>query len=311
VLALNEASMRSGITVLMYHRVLADAEAWDYPLEPLAMPVSWFRAQVQWLAGHARVLTVADAMELDRDRIEGGRPVVCLSFDDGYRDNYELAAPILEEAGLCGTFFITAGNVEDRTPLWYDRAIHLHETLGANATGARSLSEWLESLKRLGPGERDERLRGLSSSAGTVSADLDCQLMTLSQAAELAQRGHEIGSHTLTHPILPRLDDEQLVREIQGSRAKLEAAVGRNIAGFCYPNGDHDDRVVEATREAGYAYACSTESGRNGPAQDRFRLRRVAITRSRVGRANGGPDTVGFRSEICLLRERYRSLLAR
>ena len=98
--------MQDGVTVLMYHRILDDARAIAYPFASLAMPVSWFRSQVQWLGEHARVVTMREAFGSEPGLTGDGKPVVCLSFDDGYEDNYELAAPILNEFGVRGTFFI-------------------------------------------------------------------------------------------------------------------------------------------------------------------------------------------------------------
>ena len=165
----------------------------------------------------------------------------------------------------------------------------------------------MESLKALMPDQRDgllERLRGDAKSTGT---EIDCLLMNYEQISKLADQGHEIGSHTLTHPILPQLDDETLARELVESRTMLEAATGRTINGFCYPNGDFDERVVKAVGDAGYAYACSTRPGRNRMNDDPFRLKRIDVTASRVGSGSGKPDPLGFRSELCLFREFMRS----
>ena len=117
-----ERGMRSKITVLMYHRVLEDAACVDYPFPSLVMPRSLFQAQVELLAERTRVLPVSDALSQLHHSSPKSKPLVCLTFDDGYVDNFEIAAPVLEAQGLRGTFFITAGAVEAQKPLWYDRA---------------------------------------------------------------------------------------------------------------------------------------------------------------------------------------------
>jgi peptidoglycan/xylan/chitin deacetylase (PgdA/CDA1 family) len=130
--------------------------------------------------------------------------------------------------------------------------------------------------------------------------------MTLEQVLALARKGHEIGSHTLSHPILTRLDDAELEREVARSKAELETWLGLEIHGFCYPNGDHDERVRAHVRTAGYRWACSTRAGRNHADLDAFDLQRIDVTPSRVTDHAGAYSELAFRSEISLLRRALR-----
>ncbi len=131
ILQAYERRMRSGVTILMYHRVLEDADCVDYPFPSLVMPRSLFEAQVDYLAEHARVLPLRYALRELEDSSHASKPLVSLTFDDGYADNFEIVAPVLEQRDLRGTFFITAGAVRDRKSLWYDRAAELWTLLGA------------------------------------------------------------------------------------------------------------------------------------------------------------------------------------
>ena len=100
-------------------------ECEGYPFPSLVMPRSLFGAQLDYLSQHARVLPVLDALRRYGDCPRDSKPLVCLTFDDGYVDNFEIAAPLLESRGLRGTFFITAGAVQARKALWYDQAAHV------------------------------------------------------------------------------------------------------------------------------------------------------------------------------------------
>jgi peptidoglycan/xylan/chitin deacetylase (PgdA/CDA1 family) len=93
------------------------------------------------------------------------------------------------------------------------------------------------------------------------AGDQEEKMMSAAQARELADNGFEIGSHTLTHPHLPRLDDEQLAHEIADSKHKLEDLIGREVTSFSYPYGDFDSRVLNAAIAAGYENAASTRLG--------------------------------------------------
>ena len=91
--------------------------------------------------------------------------------------------------------------------------------------------------------------------------------------------GHEIGSHTITHPVLTHLDRAQAAHEISESRRQLHEITGTSIKHFCYPYGDHDDQTVNLVREAGYESAVTTRRGAALVSTDPLRLPRIAINR--------------------------------
>lgn len=105
------------------------------------------------------------------------------------------------------------------------------------------------------------------------------RLMTVAELRQWSDGGMEIGAHTRSHPRLTTCDDRTLHDEICGSKTDLEDLVGTPVTQFCYPYGDLDDRVVAATREAGYAAATATRRGRAVPGADLWRLPRVQIAR--------------------------------
>jgi peptidoglycan/xylan/chitin deacetylase (PgdA/CDA1 family) len=102
-------------------------------------------------------------------------------------------------------------------------------------------------------------------------------LLDAGALAELAAAGIEIGAHTRRHPRLPALTDAALEDEVAGARDELASVLGTPVTTFAYPHGLHDARVRAAVERAGFDGACSTEGGVNGPATDRFRLRRVNV----------------------------------
>jgi peptidoglycan/xylan/chitin deacetylase (PgdA/CDA1 family) len=100
-------------------------------------------------------------------------------------------------------------------------------------------------------------------------------VLSWDELVALARRGFEIGSHSRTHPDLPRLDDATLSEEVGGSRRELQDRLGMEVASFCYPFGHHDARTRDAVRAAGYRVACTTEFGACVGAHDRMRLPRI------------------------------------
>lgn len=104
-------------------------------------------------------------------------------------------------------------------------------------------------------------------------------LMTATQLREWHAGGMEIGAHTRSHPRLTQCDETQLRDEVHGGKAELEDLLAQPVTQFCYPYGDHDDRVAEATREAGFIAATTTDRGRAIPATDPWRLPRIQVAR--------------------------------
>jgi peptidoglycan/xylan/chitin deacetylase (PgdA/CDA1 family) len=280
---------------------------------------------MRWLADRCRVLPVREAV-VDLNR--GGpfdRPLVAVTFDDGYADSYEIIAPILEECGLRGTFFITTGFVEQGKPLWYDiaadawqRASSLHrQSLIDHFSNNRELrpqsgerpldiGTWMTALKRTDPTMRMDLVNQAESRA-SGSVDIDrYRPLTRKQLLELHERGHEIASHSVTHPILPQLDQDELLVELEHSAEYLRNLTERTVEGFCYPNGDFNDQVESALKKAGYRYACTTQTGFNVPNVCLTRLARLSITMQRTLGAGCQHDAFAFRSELCRLREWWR-----
>ena len=99
-------------------------------------------------------------------------------------------------------------------------------------------------------------------------------LMDEAQVRDWLAAGHEIGSHTLTHPRLTRLPASEAREEIAASRKKLEDQFGVKIEHFCYPYGDWNDAVRDLVVAAGYKTACTTQPGVNTSADSPFALKR-------------------------------------
>lgn len=308
VLAHFEHKARGRLTILTYHRVLADVSPADYPLPSLVMPVDAFREQMRCVAAHFDVVPVGEGHERCIARARSSKPLLSVTFDDGYADNAEIAAPILDELSLRATFFVVTEFVRDGGTLWFDVAMRRLVAGGRTTTSALRV---VEDLKKLDPRERDRVLAVIVSKdaggTGEGASRGGFGPMTLDQVRSLAARGHEIASHTLSHPVLVHLDDAELEREVVNSKRELERWLGAPVRGFSYPNGDHDERVRRCAAQAGYRWACTTLAGRNEPDADPLALRRVDVTPSRVMDHAGHYHETAFRSEVSLMRGALRS----
>jgi peptidoglycan/xylan/chitin deacetylase (PgdA/CDA1 family) len=125
------------------------------------------------------------------------------------------------------------------------------------------------------------------------------------QVRELAGRGFEVGSHSLTHRFLNGLGDKEVRRELSESKERLEQWSGRAVEHFSCPGGRWDARVAAAAREAGYRTVATSRVGANGPGSDLFRLARVAVRRGaderEVVRAARGEGLLAQRARAAAL----------
>ena len=147
----------------------------------------------------------------------GDRRSFAVTFDDAYRSVLALARPIMDELDVPGTVFVPTDWAGSEEPMRWD-----------------GVYQWLE-----GPHEHEMLCMGWG------------------QLRELADAGWELGSHTRSHPFLTAVDDDRLDAELRESRLTLERELGRPCRSIAYPYGDVDERVMEAAREAGYAFGAS------------------------------------------------------
>jgi len=129
------------------------------------------------------------------------------------------------------------------------------------------------------------RLIGGRNDWMTKYGDVSEPLMDEGQVREWLAAGHEIGSHTLTHPNLPKLSRDAASEEIAGSKKLLEDRFGMPVRHFCYPGGKYNEAVRDLVAEAGYETACTTRFGVNPAGTSRHELRRVVpLTRGELTR---------------------------
>ncbi|UVF18432.1 polysaccharide deacetylase family protein [Microvirga terrae] len=297
---LRRLTRRERPIVLMYHRVAEVAcDPWQLAVRP------------QRFADHLRVLTRERKVvplawlvgELRESRIPLGSAV--LTFDDGYADVFHTAKPILEEYGCPATVFLTTGAL-DTPGFWWDvlsriiletpalpprlemdaggktnnfdvrQVVQPGRVQGVAAREALHTELW-RALRPLDPTERQSVLAELAAWAGVDATPRSSDRVMTSQEAKALSESPliSIGAHTVTHPSLPLIEDEDRSREIRESRMTCERIVGHPITGFAYPFGDQDDASVSAARAAGIQFACTTDAGVVTPKTDLMRIPRI------------------------------------
>lgn len=303
LLRLAERLARNTLTVLCYHRVLPEAQRKAYHDPDLVVTPEAFRTHCQQLAVRYTVERLDTALSrwLAGDRPV--RPFAAITFDDGYRDNIRHALPILDEFGLKATFYVIAGLIDSEELPWHDAMGNAW--LAVATADEPTAKQVLAEAKLLSPAERAAWIKHLRVRAGELAIADDDRIMTSAQVKSLAAAGHEIGSHTMTHPLLPQCDDKTLAGEIDKSRKTLADLCGQEVEGICYPNGDSDERVHRQVVETGYGYATSLRPGANEPSTfDILQIRRWFISQDRLAGSSGRPSDALFRMELSGMSQR-------
>lgn len=271
------------LSILMYHRIVPRRD----PLLPAIPDVHQFDQHMRWLRRWCHVLPLAEASRRLRDGMLPPR-AACLTFDDGYADNVELALPVLRRHGLSACFFIATGYL-DGGRMWNDAVIeHVRGAAGPlldlRHLGLEchpvhdwrhkilALDQLLLRLKYLPFGQRQEIADQLAPPRAPGL------MMSCDQVRQLHHAGMELGAHTVRHPILALLPAAAARSEIGAGKAALERLIDGPVACFAYPNGkpgqDYDGRHVRMVAELGFQAAVSTQAAAAHHACDPLQLPR-------------------------------------
>jgi peptidoglycan/xylan/chitin deacetylase (PgdA/CDA1 family) len=302
-----ERAGRGRLTVATFHRVLPERERRAYPFPSLVVTpeeLAWF---VGFFQRYYEIDTLIRALGRWLDGESAPRPFLAITFDDGQADNYTYARPVLDGAGVRASFFVPASHVEDGALLWHDRLGFATQTalerrssgvweflqshgLATDGDPRQTLDVLANAFKKLATVRREQEIERVREIAGASAAPDWAGMMSWDQLRDLSRAGHEIGSHSLTHPILPQHADAELEHEVAGSKALLEERLQLEVSSFCYPNGDYDARVADAVARAGYRLAVTTGGGPNRRGKPLFELGRCDMVSDHVARRDGHPS---------------------
>lgn len=293
---------KKGIYIVVYHQILP--ESYPYPKPYTSISPKSFEEQISFFGENFKVVSLDEAHRLIIQKDELTSNYLSITFDDGYRDNFEYGFPILQKYRVPASIFVAVAPV-DRTILFWPDVVRFvcyntnktisssmrfgpHGEFLLNLEGEPRRIETIKRLLRFLKNFPEAHKRAaLNELADYLEVDLSDMhrdmIMDWDLIRELAKSGLTIGSHTITHPILRNLDSDALRDEIIRSKIMIEEQVGTEVRHFAYPNGTKDDltpEIVRTVKEAGYHTGLSTIRGINYPGADPFTLCRTGIYRS-------------------------------
>lgn len=289
--------------ILTYHSVrpeLEQAADWVGPGITHARQV--FSRQMELIATRFNPVTLDDVLLFLNGENKLPEYPVVVTFDDGFLDNVEVAAPVLNQYGIRAAFYLTVGLIGSREAPWYSRLRHAVLTTKRNS--------WKSSLHGRewdlrSPAERDTALLAAYDACAplvkeaqreavtTIQRELDVpselpqrrMMMNWEEAKSLRRAGHVVGSHTVTHPNVAYIKDaDDLRSELGESKRMIEEQLGEAVEHFSYPHPaltpQWNEKTVAATREAGYASAVTTTKGPVRRGSNPLALRRINAPRA-------------------------------
>jgi peptidoglycan/xylan/chitin deacetylase (PgdA/CDA1 family)/CelD/BcsL family acetyltransferase involved in cellulose biosynthesis len=275
--------------IFLYHRVNDDRD----PFLP-SLPVEEFRRQMEYIARNFQVVTLNDIAE-GRIANEKSKYSVAITFDDGYRDNFTSAFPILKDLGIPATIYLATGYVGTSKIPWYDQIclafkltmrtqFQLSKTnapAGSMATPAERLAlldRVLDWLREVDDEARRQAMPEIFRALGVPSSlTLPNYMLGWDEIKQMKAHNIEFGAHTVNHPVLSRISGRQLQEEISASRKTIEQKLKTEVQHFAYPfgrNAHFSNEAKHFIEQCGFKTAVTTEFGFNAPGDDLHALKR-------------------------------------
>ncbi|MFT6372514.1 MAG: peptidoglycan/xylan/chitin deacetylase (PgdA/CDA1 family) [Gammaproteobacteria bacterium] len=274
------------LVVFNYHRIYHEPLKTNFDEGVYGHSAEFFEKQIIFLKQSFDVIDEASLIKL----IESGKPITqrtaLITFDDGYIDNYEIAYPILKAHNTPATFFIPINQIEGLTYPWWDaiaytvklstkKTIKLQGkslNIGSDSGRRKTIRDILQLFKNTPHQHTDSLLAELHQECRLEQTQDDVtqatlkQFMNWEQIAEVTKNNITIGSHTINHPVLANLSDEQQAFELNESKLFLEKKLNHSISSISYPVGSQNtfnDKTKELAKQAGYKIGFSFLDGYN------------------------------------------------
>ncbi len=309
----------SDLVILMYHRVLDDPYSpKEYTQPGIALSSRTFDAQMAFLSRRYKVLPLSRVVDLIRSGQPLPKKCAAITFDDGWRDNFTNAYPVLKKYDLSATIFLTTDFIGTNNKFWfhhvgfllnegglserdlvevYEVACRQFDNRPRSASERTQLEEvatdpdsWLNHLKTLDDRGITAAISEMIRRTGLTDDKWPATIWTLrwDDIAAMDPKIIEYGSHGCSHRILNPLPPAEIRRELVQSKGILEDRLKRPIKSFAYPNGDYTEEVKQLVREAGYQCAITTKGLPPSDSQyDLLALQRLGLHEGATAGATG------------------------
>lgn len=292
-----------GVAIIMYHSVMNDPLSAQAILGDIIHSREIFCRQMEMIAREFHAVSLNDVVLFLRREKPLPAKAVVVTFDDGYADNYVAAKDILDPLGIPATFYVTVDCIDRNQPPWPSllRYAFLTSkidswtdpegqvcTLSSTEQRVQAFCHAAESCSKLSGALQDDFVRLIYRQLETEPlCDSPRLMLTWEEMREMQRTGHTIGSHTMTHPNMAHIAEDEARRELVASKQRLEQELAAPVVHFAYPcpalQPHWRENTVRASREAGYTTAVTTNRGLVRKQDDPLTLRRIRPTKTIEG----------------------------
>jgi peptidoglycan/xylan/chitin deacetylase (PgdA/CDA1 family) len=275
---------RGAVIVLTFHRVLNDAEFQrTCSLPGIVIRRRTFEDLAGYVAGKYAVVDFTQAIEAP-----AGKMRVMFTLDDGWRDTYTNALPLMRSRGIPATVFVCPGLVGRTLPFWPELVASLlgHASPPVAKTEVESLIETLKTYTTERRQKYIGRLYELHAQANSKTTGEDTytgdRTVSWKDIREMDAAGASFGCHTHTHQILTTVPAQAARHEIRTSKAAIQAALHKRCDLFAYPNGNSSAATRRILAEEGFTAAFTTQRGAWTNHSDPMAIPRVNVCEAGV-----------------------------
>ena len=299
---LSYSLMRKRAAILMYHRVLPHelSTVVNVPVHPgMYVTPKSLRSHLSWLKLHFQILSLS---ELGR-RLTSGQDIsrcIVITFDDGWRDNYQYAFPLLQEFNVPAAIFLASGFIGTLHRFWPDEVawtvlavlakridVSLVPNLLAeimkckpigNVQPLEEVDRIIAAMKTWDEVRRVSVAQGCTELREKADAGGERLMMNWKEVREMAAGGLvEFGSHTVSHALLDQVPVETVRRELVGSVTRIHKETTLPVRLFAYPNGNYNATVLSTLPGSGIEVAVTTRRGLVQPDSPLLELPRIGV----------------------------------
>lgn len=281
--------------ILTYHMVIDSVAAKISRRRGLVIEKNSFDDQMSFLSKHANVISLREVLRKIDANEKFDKNTVVITFDDGYKNNYKSAYPILKKYNFPATIFLVTGPIDHRGYLWWDRVdniitsiwdlddfseVILRSPLAAFSVnrGNNCLNSYtniiVDSIKKMPHSQRNSILEDLFVwSCAQGIAELESPMLTWAMIKEMSENNFSFECHTVNHAFLDELSLEEILRETVPARDRIREMTGQPGNILSCPNGNIPNDKLDALKEE-FIANCSTCIGINKAGDDVYRLKR-------------------------------------
>jgi peptidoglycan/xylan/chitin deacetylase (PgdA/CDA1 family) len=279
--------------ILTYHRIV-DADRLPFPIQPgMYVRPRTFEMHMRYLAAHCRVVPLGELLQALKSSTPVQDSTTVITFDDGWRDNFDSALPVLRELNLPATIFLPTAYIGSNDYFWTDRVpqtitslrgapeyhtrvlalfqekfpslpqltADIRRLVSSEEFSVDTLEHFINALKDLPPRERKAVVDELHLLAKEFTTLIGERLfMDWNEVHEMSLHRIDFGSHSHSHTPMTELTDVQLRDELVNSYQELRSHALEPSGAFCYPGGYSNGQTQAALAEIGVEYALSVET---------------------------------------------------